>query len=139
MANKRVVKNNNNPPGDIDNLVYNQASGAQKNMEVGRHLLPLGDGASGFTTDASTARILPNKGRCLAVYNNANAIGAVTLGEDNTVVALAAGIADVNGHVGIPCKANDWTFIACNDKQWVKATAATLIVLLIADETEIKT
>lgn len=124
-------------PGSAMNNTYNQYSGAQKNMEVGRHLKPLKADATTYTTDASTARAIP-PGKNIAVYNNNAAIGAVTLGEDNTVSALAAGVTDANGHVGIPCKPNDWTFIACYDKTWIKSTAATLLVFLIEDDTSVK-
>lgn len=127
----------------IANVTYNEKAGAQKNTDVGRKLLPLGDGASGYTTDATTARKLPSKGRNLAVYNNANAVASVTIG-DNTTVALtsqAAGavLALSNGQsVGIACKPNDWTYIACGELDWVIASAATALVYLIDDDTYIR-
>lgn len=122
----------------IANLMFNIAAGAQKNMEVGRHLLPLGDGAGGFTTNATTAKVLPSKGKNLAVYNNAGAVGSITLGEDNTVAVLASGVTDASGHVGIACKPNDWTYIACAEQNWVITSAATLLVYLIDDDSSIK-
>ena len=136
---KRIVQKNNDS-ATIDNMAFNEKSGAQKNMEVGRHLLPLDDGAGAKTTNAATARALPAKGKCIAVYNNAATVAAITLGEDSTVAALAAGAVDAvgPGHVGIPCTPNDWTYIACYDKQWVRASAATLMVFLIADDSEVR-
>lgn len=122
---------------EIANASYSNSSGAQKNAEVGRHLKPLNASGTTFTTDASTARSLPAKGRNLAVYNNAGAIGSVTLGTDATVASLAAGVADAAGNVGIPCKPNDWTFIACYDKNYVISSAATLLVFLIEDDSTI--
>ena len=81
-------------------------SGARKSVDVGRALIPLGDGASGFTTNASTApRILPSAGVNLAIYNNSGAVGAVTVG-DNTMTAQAPGAVQVSGSnvfVGVPC------------------------------------
>lgn len=129
-------------PNAISNLTYNDKSGAQKNTEVGRKLLPLGDGASGYTTDATTARKLPSKGRNLAVYNNAGAVGSVTTGTNTpalTSQAPGAVEAGTNGEsVGIACVPNDWTYIACGDHDWVISSAVTLLVYLIEDATYIR-
>jgi hypothetical protein len=122
-------------PGQIVNHSYNQAAGAQKNIEVGKHLVPLKSDATTYTTDASTARALPSKGRNLAIYNNAGTVGVVTLGDSAGMAALTIGATDADGNVGIPCKPNDWTYIACNEKQFVKTSAATLFVFLIEDDT----
>jgi len=125
-------------PSILDNLIYNEASGARKSIPVGPHLLPLPDGASGFTTNATTAKILPSAGRNLAIYNNAGAVGSITLGEDNTVTSLAPGATDANGHVGIACPPNSWSYISTGNQNWVIASAATLLVYLIDDETMIR-
>lgn len=139
MINKRNLKGKaTKDPSSIEAMIFNEAAGAQKNAEVGRHLVPLKSNATTYTTDATTARALPDKGRNLAVYNNSGTLGSVTLGEDGTIALLAAGVTDASGHVGIPCKPNDWTYIACNDKQWVISSAATLLVFLIEDDTFIK-
>ncbi len=134
-----------NFPGDstldqasIDNLEYSNAAGAKKVSEVGRKLLPLNDGASGFTTNATTIKILPRAGANLAVYNNAATVAAVTLGETATQASLAAGAADATGHVGIACTPNAWTYIACSQSQYVIASASTLLVYLIDDNTSIR-
>lgn len=128
-------------PSTIANHTYNEQSGAQKNMEVGRKLLPLGDGASGYTTDATTAKKLPSKGKNLAVYNNAGAVGSVTLGTNTpALVSQAPGAvqASTNGQsVGIPCTPNDWTYIAAGEHDWVIASAATLLVFIIDDNSSI--
>lgn len=140
-----AIINKRNVPGNkvkdtaiIANLIYSESSGAQKNSEVGRYLVPLKSDATTYTTDATTARALPSPGRNLAVYNNNTAIGAVTLGTDSTVSALAAGVVDASGNVGIACKPGDWTYIACSEKSWVKSTAATLLVYLIEDDSFIR-
>lgn len=129
-------------PSAIANLEYNDAAGSKKVSEVGRHLLPLkfiSGGAVAYTTDASTARRLDSPGRCLAVYNNAGALGSITLGNVTAApVVLAAGVTDANGNVGIPCQPNAWTYIACDDNYWVIASAATLLVFVIDDKTAIK-
>lgn len=134
MENNRKSKKNIDSH-TVTSQTFNEKSGAQKNAEVGRHLVPLKSNATTYTTDASTARTLPSKGKNLAVYNNAGAVGSITLGEDATVTSLAVGVTDSNGHVGIPCKANDWTYIACGEKQSVISSAATLLVFLIDDDT----
>lgn len=125
-------------PSSISNQTYNEQSGAQKNMEVGRHLKPLKSSATAFTTDASTARALPKKGCNLAIYNNAGAVAAVTLGDDAAMAALAAGTCDAAGNVGIPCPPNQWTYVACADRQFVRTSAATLLVFIIEDDTSVK-
>lgn len=137
-----------NVPGDkiqdqsiIDNLQYNNPAGSKKVSEVGRHLLAIPYllvGVPSYTTDASTKRILPSLGRCLAVYNNAGAVGSITLGETTSIVSLAPGVTDSDGHVGIPCAPNSWTYIACNEQQWVIASAATLLVFIVDDDSSIK-
>jgi hypothetical protein len=134
MARERKSKVNVDP-GQIASQSYNQAAGAQKVAEVGRHLVPLKSNATTFTTNATTAIPLPSMGRNLAVYNNANAVGAVTLSDVGTVTSQAPGAIDAAGNPGIPCKPNDWTYIACNEKNWVIASAATLLVFLIEDDT----
>ncbi len=129
-------------PATLHNLEYSNSSGAKKVAEVGRHLLPIPYKSAptviSFKTDVSTATQLPSMGRCLAVYNNAGAVGSITLGEDGTVVSLAPGTTDAAGHVGIPCPPNAWTYIACDNQNWVISSAATLLTFLIDDGTSIK-
>ena len=129
-------------PSAIANLEYSNSSGAKKVTEVGRHLVPLkiiSGGVLAYTTDASTARRLDLPGKCLAVYNNSGTVGSVTLGNTQAApVSLAVGVADANGNVGVPCKPNDWTYIACDDNYWVISSAATLLVFVIDDKTSIK-
>lgn len=127
----------------IHTMEFNPAAGGQKVLEVGRCLIPLGNGNASYTTDATTARILPNFGRNIAVYNNANTVGAVTVSADSGVTALTPGQVNTTagagfGDVGVPCKPNDWTYIACGEKNYVIASANTLLVFLIEDPTSIK-
>jgi len=141
-----MAKNQRNLPGPsvrdpstIDTLIYNEASGARKSINVGPHLLPLGNGASGYTTNATTATILPKMGCNLAIYNNSSSVAAITLGEDNTVTAQAAGAIQAGTqHVGIACPPNCWTYLSCGVQNWVIASSASLLVYLIDDETYIR-
>lgn len=123
--------------GLVDNLMFNKFSGGQKNEQIGSHLKPLKADATTFTTDATTARSLPTKGRSLAIYNNSGTLYAVTLGDDSSVVALASGVTDASGNVGIPCKPNDWTYVSCFDKQFVISQNASLLVFMAEDDTTI--
>jgi hypothetical protein len=139
MAINKRNTSNIKDTGQLGNLTYNEASGAEKNMEVGRKLIPLDDGTgAGFTTNAATAKVLPSMGKNLAIYNNATSVGAVTLGDDASIAALAPGACDANGNVGIPCAPGDWTYIACGSKTFVRTTASTLLVFLIDDESYIQ-
>jgi len=130
-------------PSTIAAHTYNEASGAQKNTEVGRHLQPLKLNATTWTTSAAAVVVLPSKGRNLAVYNNAGAVGSITLGDATYVpVSQAPGAVQANTegrNVGIACPPNDWTYIACGDQDQVIASAATLLVYLIDDPTAIRT
>lgn len=142
--NQRVFPGNaTQDPSAIAVATYNEQAGAQKNTEVGRKLLPLGDGAGGYKTNATVATKLPAKGKNLAVYNNAATAGVITLGTNTpalTSQALGAVLAGTDGQsVGIPCTPNDWTYIACGELDWVIASAATLFVFVIDDNTSIKT
>lgn len=128
-------------PASINNIEHNPAAGAQKNIDVGGHLLPLkiiSGGVVAYTTDATTRRALDAPGASLAVYNNAGTMASITLGEDNTVTSLAAGVTDAAGHVGIPCPPNSWTRISAGTQNWVISSAATLLVFVVDDHTTIK-
>ncbi len=121
--------------GSIANVLYNEASGGQKNLPVGPALKPLDVDGSGtnWTTDATTARALV-PGSILAIYNTSGAAESVTFGEDNTVSALAAGVTNASGHVGIPCPPHSWSYLSSYDKRFVRSTSANLKVFIIRDE-----
>jgi hypothetical protein len=127
-------------PSSIDLLEYNNAAGSKKVSEVGRALIPISyisAGALAYTCDASTARNLGFAGKCLAVYNNAGSVGSITLGT-SAPTSLAPGVTNVSGQCGIACMPNAWTYIACNNNNWVISSAATLLVYVIDDDTQIK-
>ena len=142
-----MSKNIRNIPGpktldvpNIHNNSYNNAAGAEKNTDVGKYLVPLNINGSTFTTDATTARTLPSKGRNLAVYNKDTAVHAITLGDGVVVLAaLAIGVVDnATKRVGIACKPGDWTYIACYEQVQVISDNANLVVYLIEDDSFIK-
>jgi hypothetical protein len=138
--NKRNLPGSNTyDHGAIGAMEFSSQAGSKKVSEVGRALLPLGDGNGGFTTNATTATVLPSAGKNLAVYNNSGSVGSITLGTSNALTSLAAGGTNSTGQVGIPCTPNDWTYIACNKNNWVIASASTLLVFIIEDDTSIKT
>jgi hypothetical protein len=129
-------------PAAIVNNQYSDAAGSQKVSEVGRHNLPfpyISGGTTAYTTNLTTALPLPKKGMGLAVYNNSSTVHSITLGESVTspAAALAAGVTDASGHVGVPCTPNVWTYIATGTKNWVIADSASLLVFLISDNSEI--
>jgi hypothetical protein len=142
-TNIRTVPGENTlDPSAIANNTYNDAAGSRKVTEVGRHNLPfpVKSGSSIiYTTNLTTALPLPKRGMPLAVYNNSSSVHSITLGESATspAAALAAGVTDVNGHVGVPCTPNAWTYIASGTKTWVIADSASLLVFLVSDNTSI--
>jgi|SRR5581483_884577 len=144
MKNIRNIPGHNvQDPAILHNLEYNDAAGSKKVSEVGRHLIPvpyINSGSLAFKTDLSAAaQALPQPGLCLAIYNNSASLGSVTLGEDGTITSLAPGVTDGSGHVGVPCKPNDWTYVACGSQQWAITSASTLLVFIIDDNTTVKT
>lgn len=127
-------------PSSIAAVEYNKYSGSQKVSEVGRRLKPIPyvSGSSiAYTTDVSTARVV-DPGACLAIYNNDTAIHSITLGESSAVVSLAAGDTDSSGHVGVPCPAGEWTYLAVGTHPWMISDSNLLIVLVIEDSTIIR-
>lgn len=142
-TNIRTVPGENTlDPSAIANVEYNDAAGSKKVSEVGRHNLPfpfISGGSVSYTTNLTTARPLPKKGMPLAVYNNSGTVHSVTLGESasSPAAALAAGVTDAAGHVGVPCTPNAWTYIATGTKTWVIADSASLLVFLVSDNSSI--
>lgn len=134
---QRVVDNAYvNSPHDVKSIEHNPASGGQKSLPVGPHLLPI-QIAGGYTTDVSSAaKALPFIGANLAIYNNAGTVGTVTIGGAG-VTSQLIGVSDVNGNVGVACKPNDWTYLSMGYNQWIISSAATLFVYIIEDPTRI--
>ncbi len=135
--NKRVVDLNTlADPNSIESTEFNWQSGGKKSLHIGPHLLPIPTGAASWTTNASARLGLPVAGMNLAVYNNAGAVGSVSIG-DNTITALAAGAVDASGRVGVACPPNAWTYISMGNNRFVITTAATLLTYIIEDDTSI--
>lgn len=134
---RKLKINSTNDPSSIQALTYNHQTGAQKNMEMGHHLIPIPTSATTFTTDASASALaLPSKGLTLAVYNNSATARSITLG-DSTVTALGIGATNASGLVGVPCTPNNWTYLATFDKTHVITNSSDLKVMIVADSTVI--
>jgi len=134
--NNRVIDNKFlQDPDQIKSVEYNPASGGQKSLTVGPRLIPI-QIAGGYTTNVSTKTALPYLGANLAIYNNAGAVGAVTIG-DTTITALAPGAVDANGNVGAACPPNAWSYLSAGNNQFIISTASTLLVYIIEDPTRI--
>ncbi len=143
IRNRSIPSDQSRDPGSVAAITYNEKSGAQKNTEVGRALLPLPLTATTWTTDASTKRSLPSAGRNLAIYNNSAAVHAVTVG-DSTMAAQAAGVVQTSGSpsapfVGVPVPPNEWLYLACGEWSFVQTDSALLLVFLIDDPSYIIT
>lgn len=124
-------------PALIANNQYNESAGAQKQIDVGPKLIPLDLGTTTPTTSAVTLKALPSMGRSIAVYNNAGTLGSITFGVAGQV-SLAAGAVDaVTKAVGIPCQPNTWTYLSAGSATHVIASAATLLVFLIDDQSSL--
>ena len=122
----------------IDSIVYNFQSGANKNLPIGPHLLPIPTSSTTWTTSVNAAAVgLPAVGMNLAIYNNAGTAGSITIGATPAVTSQAIGAVDTNGNVGCACPPNSWTYLSMGNNQWVISSAATLIVYMIDDSTYI--
>ena len=117
----------------IESLGYNVSSGAFKNVNIGPKLNPLRPDGTSYTTNATTAINLGQPGKQLAVYNNAGTVGSITV-SPTAIASLAVGVTDVNGNVGVACPPNAWTYISMGDDVFVIASAATLLVYEIEDD-----
>lgn len=122
-------------PDQIKSIEYNPAAGAQKSLTVGPRLIPIKI-ATGYVTDASAKVALPSLGVNLAIYNNAGAVGSVTIG-GSAITALAPGATDAAGNVGVACPPNAWTYVSAGNNQYVFTSAVTLLVYIIEDPTRI--
>jgi hypothetical protein len=139
IKSRQVVGDKSRDLAIIELLSYNEKSGGRKSIEVGRALLPLQNGATTYTTNATTPIALPSAGKNLAVYNNSGTVAAVTVG-DNTMTPQASGVVQISGanaFVGVPCQPNAWTYLSAGQWNYVGATAGTLLVFLIDDDTYI--
>ena len=134
---KRIFSGpNTQDMGSIDNLTYSDQAGSRKVSVVGTNLIPLGDGAGGFTTLATTARIVV-AGSNIAVYNNDTAVHFITLSNSNATTALTNGATNAAGNVAIACPPGAYTYIACYNSNWVIADSNKLYVYAVNDSTSI--
>ena len=121
-------------PYDADVIENNYHSGAKKTLNVGPHLIPIPTG-TGWTTQATAATGLPKAGMNVAIYNNAGAVGTVTIGNTPSVTSQALGAVDANGNAGVPCPPNSWTYLSMGNNTWIITSAATMFVYLVEDST----
>jgi len=138
VSKRNIPGNQVQDPSAIGILTYSDQAGSVKTSEVGRSLAPLGDGAGGFTTDASTARILPGAGQNLAIYNKSGTVQSVTVSSSGSTTALSIGATNAAGNVGVACTPNSWTYVACNQSNWVVTDSSNLVVYLINDYSSIQ-
>lgn len=136
---RRAKRRNTNPnvdPYETLNQTYNTAAGVRKTSDFGKRLNPLYLTPGVYTTDYTTLRAMPRKGMALAIYNN-GALASLTMG-DGTTTVLTPGTADAVGRVGIALKPNDWTYVNTFTATHVITSAATALVYVIEDDTEIE-
>lgn len=134
-AAKRKGKNVNFDPQMVASHSYNDHAGAQKNVSVGPKLEAIKLSETSYTTDASTVRRV-GFGKQLAIYNNSSTLYSVTFGDTSAVAAAASGATTATGIVSIPCKPNDWTYVASGEHDWVITNNVLLLVFIIKDHTE---
>ena len=131
---RRITPDRTIDVSSLDSLAYNSAAGSFKNVPVGPHLKPFTVDGTTFTTNATTSVNLAQPGLMLAVYNNSGSVGSVTV-SPLAALSLAPGVTDVLGNVGVACPPNAWTYISMADSIFVIASASTLLVYIIDDDT----
>jgi hypothetical protein len=122
-------------PDQIESVEYNPQSGGKKTLPVGPRLIPI-QISGGYTTNVSASTVIPYLGACLAIYNNAGAVGSITI-SPATAASLAPGVCDAVGNVGVACPANSWTYLSAGNNQYVISSASTLLVYIIEDPTRL--
>jgi hypothetical protein len=131
---KRSGKKVNYDSQTASSNTYNDYAGAQKNMTVGAVLQPIRNGA-GWSTDASVAPLELPAGSQLAIFNKIATAGSVRFGLDNTVTAGAIGNVSAEGSPSIACVGNDWTYVCCGERTFIKTSSSDLVVYVIQDHT----
>jgi hypothetical protein len=120
MGKRTRQSGSNYDPQSAAANTYSEYSGAQKNV-------PSGWARSRFIGDATTAKaILP--GQNFAIYNNAGAVAFVSFYPTGSAVA-----ADSTN--GVPIPPNDYLYLNSSDNDFVIASAATVLIYEIRDET----
>jgi hypothetical protein len=136
IRNRAIPGDQQRDPSLIDLLEYNEPTGAKKSLSIGPHLCPLGDGAGGFTTDASTARALPKSGCNLAIFNKSTSTAySVTLGNSSVAAQAIGAIQAGTQQVGVACAANSWTYVSAYPESFVVTNNNNLVVYVIDDPT----
>jgi hypothetical protein len=125
-------------PASVDAIVYSRQTAAFKSSHVGTNLIPIYTGSS-YTTDASSGIILPKQGCLLAVYNKDTSVHsiAMALNAANLPSALAAGVTNSNGSVGIPVAPSTWLLVAAFTNTYILTDNNNLLVYLINDDSAI--
>ena len=116
--------------GLIENIIFNDPAGGQKNLAVGPVLEPIFT-SGGYTTNLTTAT--PVYGCNLAIYNNSGSLHTITLG-DSSVTSLGPGVSNTAGFVGVPCMPNQWTYLSAGEHTHAIASSTSLLVFRIKDE-----
>ena len=125
-------------PSSLDAIIYSRQTSGFKVSETGSTLMPLNTGAA-YTTNAVAGVTLPKQGCLLAIYNKDTSVHAVTLGLNAASVsaALALGVTDANGNVGVPIAPAQWVYLSCFTDQYVITDSAQLLVFMVADDSQI--
>lgn len=136
MDNIRRKVSNRVYSGETEDLKFNQASGADKVIPAGHHLKPMMTGASTYSTNA-TSRVNVGKGATLAIFNNAATVASVTLGDSTVTSQVPGAVQAGKSFVGIPLRSYEFTYLNTFDKDYVIASASTVLVYIVEDDTNI--
>ena len=138
IKNRSIPGDQSRDPASVKLLTYNEPSGGRKSLPIGPHLLPLGDGAGGYTTDATTKRALGVGGKNLAIFNKSTTVDySVTVGDSSVAAQAIGAVQSGTQFVGIACPAESWTYVSTYSETFVITNNANLVVYLIDDPTYI--
>ena len=127
---------NTEDAASVDLMTYSRQSSSHKTTSVGPSLAPLYNG-SAFTTDASAGITLPSKGCLLAFYNSDTSVHSVTLSTLASTTALAAGVTNTNGDVGVPVAAGTWLYLSAFINQFLIVDNNKLLSYIVQDDTTV--
>lgn len=133
MKTKRVLgKSSNTDSASISATENNTLTGSKKVTEVGP-AFQLPPGAASVTPrDASTAVTQYPLGANLMIYNNSASVAWIGMAPLSADVPAAPGPTNA-----IPLKPADWTRISLGLNHFVKTSAATALIYILDDQTNL--
>lgn len=115
---------------DVTGTVVNPRAGAVKALAVGPQF-QMGSATAQVSGIDASAGIQMSPGTTMWLYNNSGTVAWATMA--TTAPSAPSSIA-----TGIPLKPNDWTQLNMGEYSFLRTSAATVGVYIVADETSFR-